>query len=118
MSGAAIQFTDVVKSYRSPVALDGFSLRIAKGDCLALAGVNGAGKTTLLKCLLDLLPLDSGRVEIFGVDHGKTASRAPLAFLPGRFVPTYYLTAVSPRWNGLPKILGTCPSSANTASYP
>lgn len=92
MSSAAIQFTDVIKRYGPTVALDGFSLRVAEGECIALAGVNGAGKTTLLKCLLDLVSLDSGRVEIFGVDHGETAARAPIAFLPERFVPPYYLT--------------------------
>jgi ABC-type multidrug transport system ATPase subunit len=92
MSGAAIQFTDVTKRYGSAVALDRFSLRVAEGECLALAGLNGAGKTTLLKCLLDLVSLDSGRVEIFGMDHGQTAARAPVAFLPERFVPPYYLT--------------------------
>ncbi len=92
MSGAAIQFTDVTKRYGPTIALDGFSLRVAEGECIALAGVNGAGKTTLLKCLLDLVSLDGGRVEIFGVDHGETAARAPIAFLPERFVPPYYLT--------------------------
>jgi ABC-2 type transport system ATP-binding protein len=92
MSGAAIEFTEVTKRYGSAVALERFSLRVAEGDCIALAGVNGAGKTTLLKCLLDLVSLDSGRVEIFGVDHGATAARAPVVFLPERFVPPYYLT--------------------------
>lgn len=92
MSGAAIEFTDVTKRYGSAVALERFSLRVSEGDCFALAGVNGAGKTTLLKCLLDLVSLDSGRVEIFGVDHGATVARAPVVFLPERFVPPYYLT--------------------------
>jgi ABC-2 type transport system ATP-binding protein len=92
MSGAAIEFTDVTKRYGSAVALDRFSLRVAEGECIALAGVNGAGKTTLLKCLLDLVSLDGGRVEIFGVDHGETVARAPVVFLPERFVPPYYLT--------------------------
>ena len=92
MSGAAIEFTDVTKRYGSAVALERFTLRVAEGECIALAGVNGAGKTTLLKCLLDLVSLDGGRVEIFGLDHGATAARAPVVFLPERFVPPYYLT--------------------------
>lgn len=92
MSAAAIQFTDVTKRYGATVALNGFSLRVAEGECIALAGVNGAGKTTLLKCLLDLVSLDGGHVEIFGVPHIQTKSRARVAFLPERFVPPYYLT--------------------------
>lgn len=92
MSGVAIQFTNVSKRYGPTVALEGFSLQVAAGESIGLAGLNGAGKTTLLKCLLDLVALDGGRVEIFGVDHCETAARAPVAFLPERFVPPYYLT--------------------------
>jgi ABC-type multidrug transport system ATPase subunit len=93
MSDAAIYFSNITKRYGTAVALDRFSLRVAQGECIALAGVNGAGKTTLLKCLLDLLALDSGAIEIFGVSHTNTNSRSPVVFLPERFVPPYYLTA-------------------------
>ena len=92
MSDAAIHFNNITKRYGAAVALEGFSLRVVPGECIALVGVNGAGKTTLLKCLLDLLSVDSGGIEIFGVDHTDKASRAPVAFLPERFVPPYYLT--------------------------
>lgn len=92
MSDAAINFVDITKRYGTAVALDHFSLRVAEGECFALAGVNGAGKTTLLKCLLDLIAIDSGAIEIFGTNHRQTKARAPIAFLPERFVPPYYLT--------------------------
>ena len=92
MSEAAIYFSNVTKRYGAAVALDRFSLRVAKGECVALAGVNGAGKTTLLKCLLDLLAIDNGAIEIFDQSHTDTSARSPVAFLPERFVPPYYLT--------------------------
>ena len=92
MSDAAIYFSNITKRYGTAVALNRFSLRVAEGECIALAGVNGAGKTTLLKCLLDLLAVDSGAIEIFGVPHTDTVARSPVAFLPERFVPPYYLT--------------------------
>ena len=92
MSDVAIHFSDVAKRYGAAVALAGVSLRVAEGECIALAGVNGAGKTTLLKCMLDLLAVDSGAIEIFGVPHTTTSARSPVTFLPERFVPPYYLT--------------------------
>ena len=91
MSDVAIHFSDVAKRYGAAVALSGVSLRVAEGECIALAGVNGAGKTTLLKCMLDLLAVDSGAIEIFGVPHTTTSARSPVTFLPERFVPPYYL---------------------------
>ncbi len=92
MSDVAIHFSDVAKRYGAAVALAGVSLRVAEGECIALAGVNGAGKTTLLKCMLDLSAVDSGAIEIFGVPHTTTSARSPVTFLPERFVPPYYLT--------------------------
>ncbi len=92
MPNAAIQFSQVTKRYGTTVALEDFSFSVSPGECVALAGVNGAGKTTLLKCLLNLVSINAGFIAIFGVPHQQTSSRAPLAFLPERFGPPYYLT--------------------------
>ena len=51
-------------------ALDGVSLRIAKGQTVGLIGHNGSGKSTLLKCMARILPADQGRVET----HGRVAT--------------------------------------------
>ena len=42
------------------------SLQIAEGEIYGLLGPNGAGKTTLMKCMLSLLTITSGSIEIFG----------------------------------------------------
>ncbi len=92
MTAAALRFANVVKRYEKKHVLKGIDLDVQAGECFGLVGMNGAGKTTLLKCLLDFSMPDSGTIDIFGASSRLTASRAPLAFLPERFMPPYYLT--------------------------
>jgi len=95
VSTFALQFQRVGKTYAGVAALQDFTLGINAGECFGLAGANGAGKTTLIKCLLDFCEPDhtpDSTIEIFGVPHRQTASRARLAYLPERFNPPYYLT--------------------------
>ena len=65
----SIEFEDICFSYggRNPV-LSHFSLRIAPGEKIALAGLNGAGKTTLIKLLCGFYKPESGRILLGGTD--------------------------------------------------
>lgn len=55
--------------YGGSHTLRGISFDIPMG-CTALLGRNGVGKTTLLKCLMGLLPLESGSITLEGADIG------------------------------------------------
>src|SRR5262245_44320820 len=87
-----VRFRGVSKRFGRAEVLRGIDLDLLPGSCVGLAGVNGAGKTTLVKCLLDFCELDSGAIEVHGVEHGRPQARARLAFLPERFTAPYFLT--------------------------
>jgi manganese/zinc/iron transport system ATP- binding protein len=57
---------DVTVAYhRKPVLWD-IDLTLSEPRLVGVIGPNGAGKSTLIKAILGLVPLASGRVEIFG----------------------------------------------------
>jgi peptide/nickel transport system ATP-binding protein/oligopeptide transport system ATP-binding protein len=57
-------------------ALDDVSLEVKQGATLAVVGESGSGKSTLARCLLQLLPLDAGRVVFEGQDLSALSGRA------------------------------------------
>ena len=67
---------DVIKRYttRSGTvsALDGVSIDVASGECVALVGESGSGKTTLLRCFNRLITPDGGSVRVDDVDVSTT----------------------------------------------
>ena len=92
MSLTALRFQNVSKHYAKQQVLAHVDLEIGAGESFGLVGVNGAGKTSLIKCLFDFVAVDEGNIDIFGLSHRLPAARSPLAFLPERFTPPYYLT--------------------------
>lgn len=63
-----IRVSGVEKRFGANHALKGIDLSIAKGDALVLIGGSGAGKTLLLKCIMGLIPPDSGTISFEGAD--------------------------------------------------
>src|SRR5271168_5572311 len=61
----------LVKEYGNLRALSGVSLRVGRGEWVALMGPSGSGKTTLINILGGLDTLTSGQVSVDGVDLAK-----------------------------------------------
>jgi heme exporter protein A len=64
---SVVEAEGLVRAFGGRRAVDGVSLALQRGDCLALFGPNGAGKTTLLRLLAGLLAPSSGRCLVGGV---------------------------------------------------
>ncbi|MCB1056364.1 MAG: ABC transporter ATP-binding protein [Acidobacteria bacterium] len=80
----AIATHGLERRFGRQTALAGLDLRVPEGAVYLLVGPNGAGKTTTLNCLLDLVPADRGRIEIFGLpvpERGPEA-RAQIGVVP------------------------------------
>jgi manganese/zinc/iron transport system ATP- binding protein len=73
---------DVTVAYhRRPVIWD-VDLTLQQPQLAAIVGPNGAGKSTLIKAVLGLVPMASGRVEIFGQPVARVRQR--IGYVPQR----------------------------------
>lgn len=76
---AALEITDVHKSFGKQKVLDGLSLRVEEGEIVGLLGPNGCGKSTMLNIIGQLLLPDAGQINLMGqalhLSNGKAHSR-------------------------------------------
>jgi len=64
------------KRFAGIIALDDVSIDIDEGERVGLIGPNGAGKTTFFNCMLGMLSIDRGSVQLDGKDvTGLSVSR-------------------------------------------
>lgn len=78
----ALEIHDMTVAYhRRPVLWD-IDLAIPEGNLVGVVGPNGAGKTTLIKAVLGLVPLASGKVEIYGCPYQE--QRKIIGYVPQR----------------------------------
>lgn len=82
MAAPPLEIHDMTVAYhRKPVLWD-IDLTVPEGKLVGIVGPNGAGKSTLIKAVLGLLPLASGRVEIYGLPYQR--QRHLVGYVPQR----------------------------------
>ena len=71
MTSQAIVVDNVSRVFGGLKAVDGVSLKLARGETVAIVGPNGAGKSTLIQLISGVERADSGTIHVDGVrtDH-------------------------------------------------
>lgn len=79
-----ISVHQISKRYDDIQALKEVSFEIGQGEFYGLLGPNGAGKTTTISILSTLLPAESGKVTIDGIDiqHDPIACKKRIGIVP------------------------------------
>lgn len=75
-----LQVKDLHKSYQTGrtryEVLKGVTLRVDKGEFVAVMGPSGSGKTTLLNCISCYIPVDEGSVTLGGQELARLSESA------------------------------------------
>jgi osmoprotectant transport system ATP-binding protein len=99
---------DVVHRYGDVRALDGVTLEVASGSCVALVGESGSGKTTLLRCFNRMVVPLAGRILV----DGEPVDREPVEQLRRRMGYVPQQGGLLPHWRVLrnvalvPRLIG------------
>lgn len=77
----SIELTGISKSFAQQQVLENISLRIGKGEIVALLGASGGGKSTILNLMSGLLAADSGEIDIQGIPASEFQHWQRIAYL-------------------------------------
>ncbi|MBQ7781147.1 MAG: ABC transporter ATP-binding protein [Lachnospiraceae bacterium] len=82
----AIEIDNISFCYREdkPLLHD-YSMKVMKGESVAITGASGCGKTTISKLLLGLYPVEKGDIKILGKSYREYANstfRERIAYVP------------------------------------
>lgn len=69
MSEEVIKVLNLKKNFGAFEAVRDVSFTVNKGDVFGFLGPNGAGKSTTIRCLLSLIKLNAGSIEMFGKSY-------------------------------------------------
>ena len=74
-----LELRDLVCRYGQVTAVKGISLKVERGQLVALIGANGAGKSTTLRAISGLLPAAGGTITFEGHDITRASARKILS---------------------------------------
>lgn len=79
-SAFAIHCQNVTLRHGTQTILQQVGLKIKLGEFIGVLGPNGAGKTSLMRAILGLIPVSTGRIDVFGaaITKGNTC----ISYLP------------------------------------
>lgn len=66
-----IEIKELYKSFGKNEVLKGVNLTVKKGENLVILGKSGSGKSITIKCIVGLLAIDKGEINVFGTDITK-----------------------------------------------
>ena len=76
-----LQSVDVIRDGKK--ILDDTSIKLSRGDNIALIGPSGSGKSTLIKVILGLIKTSTGRIFIEGVKPKNTThANTSISYVP------------------------------------
>ncbi len=61
-----ILIKDLYKRFGDNIVLNGFNMKLYKGENLVVMGKSGSGKSVMIKCLVGLMQPDSGYISVMG----------------------------------------------------
>ena len=82
-----LEMTNLYKTFGDNKVLNGFNMKLYKGENLVIMGKSGSGKSVMIKCLVGLMQADSGSIKLMHqeLSHIKSEDlnkvRADIGFL-------------------------------------
>ncbi|MEP2667960.1 MAG: ATP-binding cassette domain-containing protein [Cyclobacteriaceae bacterium] len=64
ISRPVIEIKELYKSFGDNHVLRGFNFTLNQGENVAVLGKSGSGKSVLIKCIIGLIPIDSGQMNV------------------------------------------------------
>lgn len=66
-----LEMKDLYKTFGDNKVLNGFTMKLYKGENLVIMGKSGSGKSVMIKCLVGLMEADSGSIKLMDQELSK-----------------------------------------------